>query len=468
MAELSTVETFDIQNRKTLYSLLIAFAIFAIILFMPTPSGLSVLGQRVLAIFALVVVLWVTEPIPLPATAFIPGIMLFLLGIANTPTEAFASYANPAVFFIIGSLIIAQGLVKSGIGKRMALGFLSRCRNSPTLLLFMLIAISSTLAMFISDHLVAAMLLPVAITIVATAKIEGKFKIALVLAIAFGCGIAGLATPSGGARNAVALSFLEEIAGAHISYLGWMKAALPVTLIMIPVIFVILRLMFPPRGINLQAAVDEIRADLMPMSKREWKALAVFLLVLALFVSTSDLVGLGTIAILGAILMFATEVLDWSEAESGVNWGVMFIYGAAITMGVALKNSGAAEWLAQGMLNAFPVGSSPIFIIMGVVLIATVLTTFISDGAASSILVPITINIALITAIEPRVMVLATAIPTAFAYITIFGTPANTIAYGSGFFNSKDLLRAGIFVEIAAMLVMFFVVKYYWSWLGLW
>ena len=467
MAELSTVEVFDIQNRKMLYSLLVAAAIFLVIFFMPTPTGLSVLGQRVLAIFALVVVLWITEPIPLPATAFIPGILLFFLGIAKTPTEAFASYANPAVFFIIGSLIIAQGLVKSGIGKRIALGFLSRCRNSPSLLLFMLVAISAILAMFISDHLIAAMLLPVAITIVATAKIEGKFKIALVLAIAFGCGVAGLATPSGGARNAVALGFLEELAGAQISYLGWMQAALPITLIMIPTIFIILRVMFPPRGINIQNAVDEIRADLHPMSKREWKALGVFLLVLTLFISTSDLVGLGTIAILGAILMFATGVLDWSEAESGVNWGVMFIYGAAITMGVALKTTGAAEWLAQGLLNILPIGS-PLVVIMGVVIIASVLTSFISDGAAASILAPITINMALITAIEPRLMVLATAIPTAFAYITIFGTPANTIVYGSGYFNSKDLLRAGIFVEIAAIAIMFFVVKYYWTWLGLW
>jgi len=456
------------KERSTIY-VFTALVVFLGILAIPEASmpGLSVMGQRAIAIFAFVFVLWITEVIPLPAAALVPGVLLYFLGIRPSPTEAFKTYAHPAVFFIIGSLIIAQGIIQSGLGKRFAFALLSKCRDNANLLLLFFITASAILAMFISDHLVAAMLLPVAIAVIVSAKIEGKFRIGLVFAIAFGCGIAGLATPSGGARNVITLGFLQEMAGVQLSYLEWMIAAVPITLIMIPLLWVVLRFLFPPINVDIKSGITELEKSIRPMGNRQWKTLGVFALTIALFVLTSDLIGLGTAAIIGAVLMFLVGALQWEEAEKSIAWGVMFIYGAALTMGIALKDTGAAAWLAQGALNILP-HASPLMLLISVVVLSAIITNFISDGAAAAVLVPITINIALISELNPAIIAMATAIPCAFAFLTVFGSPRNTIVYSSGYFKSKDLFRAGLVVEIFAITVMVLIAKYYWTWLGMW
>jgi len=464
------LQAFSFSKEKKRFWGALAVIVFLGIILIPSTwiPGLSVVGQRTLAIFALVIVLWLSEALPLPATALAPGILLYLLGVVPSPSEAFKTYAHPAVFFIIGSLLIAYGLMDSGLGKRFAVSLLSKCKRSPTLLLFLIIVVSATLAAFISDHLVAAMLIPVVTTIIIVSEIKGDFKTALVLAVAFGAGIAGLATPSGGARNVVVIGLLQEITGAQITYLEWIVAALPLTLMLIPVIFVSLRLLFPPpKDIDFTKTVEKLSSELGPMGRKEWGALGVFLLTITLFITTSNLIGLGTVALIGAVLMFFVGGADWSEVEKRVPWGVMFIYGAAVTLGITLKDTGAAQWLAKGLMGVIP-HHSPLILIGGVVVLATVVTAVMSDGAAASVLAPITLNVAILADMDPRIMALVTAIPCAFAYVTIFGTPPNTIAYSSGYFDSKQLLKGGIILQICAMVFIFILAKYYWTWLGIW
>ncbi|MAF89460.1 MAG: hypothetical protein CL963_03080 [Euryarchaeota archaeon] len=465
--EITDVEKFREDVTKKRYFGLFSVIILLLLLIIPMP-GLSILGQRAIAIFVFIIILWVSEVVPLPVTAFLPGILLYFFGIYGTPTESFKTYAHPAVFFIIGSLLLAQGLTQSGIAKRLAVKILTYSRNSANLLLLLFVTVSAFLAMFISDHTVAAMLIPVAILIVSMIELKGPFRIALVLAVAFGASIGGLATPSGGARNAVTLGFLQELAGIELSYFTWMKAAAPLTLIMIPIVWIILRITFPPpKDFSIENALAEIKKTVKPMSTRQWRALGVFGFTILLFITSSSLIDLGTIAIFGSILMFLAGVIDWEEAERSIPWGIMFIYGAAITMGISLKDTGAAEWLARGALNVLP-SESPLLIMLSIIIVAAIATEFLSGGASAAILIPISLNIALISNIDPVLIALVTAIPTAFAFLTVYGTPPNTMAYSTGYFKQKDLLKAGLMVEILILLALYTLVKTYWITIGIW
>lgn len=453
-----------VKNRL----MVIAFLIFLILFFVPTPAGLSIEGQRCIALFALIFILWLLEVLPLPVTALMPGIGLFLLGIVPTPADAFKTYANPAVFFVLGSLIFAQGVIKSGLCKRFSLYFISRCRNNLSILLFMIITISALTAAFVSDHLVAAMLLPVIILIVRTAGIKGNFRKALVFGIAFGCAIGGLSTPSGGARNIIVLGLLNEIAEQNISYLEWMIAGFPITLVLIPITwFILIKFYPPPKNADIETAIEKCRAEISPkMSRQEMKVLLIFVLTITLFIFTGSIIGLGTIAILGALLLFITGTLDWKTTESGVNWGVIYIYGAALSMGFALKDTGAGEWLAHQFLSIIP-WNSEFVIYISVALLASILTQFVSDGAAASILAPITIPMAIIGGADPRIAALCTAIPCAFSFLTIFGTPPNAIVYSSGYFNNKDIFGVGKFMAIAAIVMILLAITFYWKFIGI-
>ena len=453
-------------NIKFIYAL-IAAIVFLAILAIPhaTIPGLSIMGQRAIAIFALIFILWITEAIPLAVTALIPGALLVLLGIRPDPTEAFKTYAHPAVFFVIGSLIIAHALVQSGLTKRISYTLISKSKGKPGRLMFMFIALAAIFSAFVSDHLMAALLIPVVVSIIALTDMKSKFRTALLLSVAFGAGLGGLASPSGGARNVIALGLLQELTGQQIAYFEWMRAAFPLMLSMIFVVWIVLRVVFSPDHVNLRPAMKEVEKHVKPLNAVQWKALIVFALTVILFIFTSNLIGLGTVAILGAILMFFTGALTWDEARKRVTWGIMFVYGAAITMGIALMETGAAEWLAQNFLNFMPT-NNPFALLFGVVLLSVILTNFMSDGAASSILAPISITLALLAGLNPRLFAIATAIPCTFSLMTVFGTPPNLIAYETGYLKMRDFAKAGSIVIVAAVFILYLLTRYYWPLIG--
>jgi sodium-dependent dicarboxylate transporter 2/3/5 len=454
------------SNLKFIFALS-SIVIFLAILAIPSEAipGLTVMGQRALAIFILVFMLWITEAIPLAITALIPGALLVILGIRPEPAEAFKTYAHPAVFFVIGSLIIAHGLVQSGLTKRISYTLISKSKARPGRLMFMFIALAAIFSAFVSDHLMAALLIPVVVTIIMMTDLPSSFRTALLLSVAFGAGMGGLASPSGGARNVIALGLLEELTGQQIAYFEWMRAAFPLAITMIFVIWIVLRFVFPYGKVNLRPAMKEVEKHVKPLNFVQWKALIVFAVTIFLFIFTSNLIGLGTVAILGAILMFFAGALTWDEARKRITWGIMFVYGAAITMGIALMETGAAEWIAKNFLTIMPT-NEPFALLFGVVVLSMILTNFMSDGAASSILAPISITLAVLAGFNPRLFAMATAIPCTFSFLTIFGTPPNLIAYETGYLRMRDLAKAGIIIAFIAVFVLYLLTKYYWPMIG--
>jgi len=426
-------------------------------------DGLGTPGRNVFTLFLFIIYLWVSETFPLPVTALMAGVALVLLG--ENRDDAFSSYASDSVFMILGSLIIAQGITKSGAENLIIRRLLGPFTGSNYALIFGIIVICSFMAAIIPDHSVAAIMLPLVLTIADKTDIS-KHKnemVALVLAVAFSCSIAGLATPSGGARNVIAMGFLEEIYNQKISYIQWVVLAAPLTIALIPVVF--LTLIFV-NSVSYRS-IDYYYEKTSSIDERQLLALSILGVTFVLFL-TSGFNGLtlGTSAMIGGILMHIFGVLEWEDSRQRLRWGVMFIYGAALTMGKAMVKHGAADWLAGGLYWLADFGSrygGEVAILLMIIIVTVMLTNVMSDGAAAAILVPITLAVGVEANLPLESVAIITAISTAFAFMTSFGTPPNLIVQASGIPTSNDFVRNGVPLVIFAVLLLIIVEQYYWD-----
>ena len=329
------------------------------------------------------------------------------------------------------------------------------------------------MAAIIPDHRVAAIMLPLVLTIADKTDI-GKHKnemVALVLAVAFSCSIAGLATPSGGARNVIAMGFLEEIYNQKITYVQWVVLAAPLTIALIPVVF------FTLVTVNkvTYRSIDYYYEKTQSIDERQILALSILGITFVLFL-TSGFNGLtlGTSAMIGGILMHTFGVLEWEDSRQRLRWGVMFIYGAALTMGKAMVKHGAADWLAGGLYWLADFGSQyggELAIILMIIIVTVMLTNVMSDGADAAILVPITLAVGVEANLALESIAIITAISTAFAFMTSFGTPPNLIVQASGIPKSNDFVRNGVPLVFFAVVILIVAEHYYWDiareWVGL-
>ena len=463
---------YRIWINRTFRKLIPGLIIFIILLVMPTPEGLTIEGQRTLALFMFIAYLWITETFPLPVTAFMAGVGLLVLGIYTGPgraTDAFAPYAADAVFMVLGSLIMAQGLISSGADRLIAAYLVKHFASSTWKLMGGIVVICAAIASVVPGHSVAAFMLPVVYsTIMATNMKDNRGEMAaMIMAIALGCSVGALATPSGGARNAIAIGYLQELPqfGRQITYLEWVTLALPLTLILIPVTFVVLVLVFKVRNRPLEVT---------PLPKpenqgvRPYLGLAILFVTVVMFLTLSDILSLGAVAMIGGILMFVFGLLRWDAARGELRWGVIFIYGAALTIGKAMEEVGASFWLANQLLGGLGL-MTIIALVVVVVLIVASFTNLMSDAAATALFLPIVVPMAILLGADGNeenyafIVTMATALASGLAFITVFGTPPNTIVHASGLVTSRDFMKAGTVLWIVSVLIMLFVVNTYWK-----
>jgi sodium-dependent dicarboxylate transporter 2/3/5 len=283
-----------------------------------------------------------------------------------------------------------------------------------------------------------------------------------------------LATPSGGARNAIAIGYLDDVFGRQITYFEWVELALPLTIILIPITFVLLKLVFRVKNQPLVLAPDKSDEN---HGIRPYLGIAILMTTVVLFLTLSDKLSLGAVAMLGGILMFVFGLLRWESARGELRWGVIFIYGAALTVGEALRATQAADWIADNALGWLG-GVGLIGLIVFVVLLTAVFTNIMSDAAAVALVLPVVLPLAVVLAGDPTdsdgafspeairnafFITMTTAIASGFAYITVFGTPPNTIVHASGLVTSKDFLKGGFPLWVASILIMLLLVNTYWK-----
>jgi len=435
-----------------------------------------------------VVLCFLTECIPLPAVAFCVGLILVFTRVVSR-NEVAMLYWSDACWFIMGSLMFAAAFVKTGVDKRVCMAMFKKLAvpNTKwiTLIFFLII---TPLAAFISDHALAAMFLPIGMLLYQnslTNEVPEDRELAklLMISIAMACNIGGPGAPSGGARNVIMMTYLTDMFGVDIGYFQWVTYCFPFILVMIPITWFITNLRFRPKIISLAPAMDQLKMEIDKMGgwnkKQIWAMIIFVVMVFGWFTEKAffDLgiypvrLGIGVIAIGGAVAYILAGVVNWRDYQEKVDWGVVWLYAGAIIFGRTLDSTGAAYWLARSVidfLSQFGMDAGlPLMAISNG--LTAILTNLMADGPAAASVGPITLNMA--GMVHPGTtylpfMAMATAIASSFAYCLIIGTPPNAIVYASGYLEPKDYLRVGIPMFFIANVVLLFLTGVYWSFRG--
>lgn len=437
---------------------------------LPSPVGLTSEGKSAIAVFVLCLALWVTQAIPLAVTSICAIVLVPLLGILPK-AETYAIFGNEAVFFILGAFILAGAVLNSGLSNRIALVIMEKFGSDPKRLVLSIFLLSAVLSFFMSEHAVAAMLFPIVLEIAKSLELrpgKSSYGKLLFLSLAWGCVIGGVATFLGGARVPLAVGILNETTGETINFLSYTVAVFPMVVIMLFIGYFLLTNLFP---IDIES-VSKARAVLAErsyeMGKVDYVEYAVGTLMVVTVLSwmvLGEAVGLSTIALIAVIALFVFRLVRWKDIEEYVNWGIVLMYGGAITLGTALDRSGAAEWLANNTIALW--ATTPWLVIALFSLLTLLLTEGISNAAVIAILLPIGIGFAGEFSMSPVLITFVIAVPAGLAFALPMSTPANAIAVSSNYISVKDMAKAGVLMSISAWIVFNLVARYYWPLIGM-
>jgi sodium-dependent dicarboxylate transporter 2/3/5 len=439
--------------------LLLGLALFALLLLLPPPGDLSLPAWRTVAVAALMAVWWIGEALPLPATALLPILLFPLLGIAELH-QAAAPYAHPVVFLFLGGFLLGAAITASGLHARLSAAILHRTGTGSRQLVAGFLLAGALPSMWISNTASAIMLLPVAQSVLDGAP--SRLRKALLLAVAYGCSIGGLATLIGTPPNAMLAAFLDSNYGMPLGFATWLSIGLPVSAAMLALAWLVLtRLAFGP----LEALQTEALPHPGPMSTRE-KRVALLLAAAALAWIFRPLIGdyfpaVGdtTIALAAGLLLFAVPagsekraLLTWDEART-IHWGILLLFGGGLSLAGAITESGLAAALA-GSLSTLA-GYLPQELAAGfgagIVLFATELA---SNTASAAAFLPIAAELAEALGLPLLAMLAPVTLAASCAFMMPVATPPNAIVFGAGGLKVADMARAGLWMNAGAVILL--------------
>jgi sodium-dependent dicarboxylate transporter 2/3/5 len=457
--------------------------------FLTPPEGLDASAIRLLGVAVVVAVWWVTEALPLGATALLPAAAFPLLGILSAH-ETSPAYFSPIILLLLGGFLLALAVERSGVHRRLALHVLLAVGTSPRRLVLGFAVAAGVMSMWISNTATTLVMMPVALAIADRASRpeipEGDaraFALAILLGTGYGASVGGMGTPVGTPPNLIAIRVLGEAPSeGGFTFVTWMLASLPAVVILIPLVWYVLTRLFPkvPDTLPLGAA-EVLRADLAalgPWRRSEVASLAVFGLAAVLWVTRPDLplgeglviegwasrLGLegthdGAVAVAVALLAFALpsgegdgeRLLPWKTALD-VPWGLVLLFGGGIALSKGFDATGLSAWL--GGVLAEVAGSSLTAFVALASLGGTFGTEVMSNTALANILMPILASTAEQAAIDPRALVWPVALACSCAFMMPAATGPNAIVFGTGRIRIIEMVRAGFLTNWLAWAVI--------------
>mgnify|MGYP003835767909 CR=1 FL=1 len=421
------------------------------------PGNLDPAAVRTgLAVLSLAAILWLTEALPLALTAILVAIVASLTGCLDV-TRSFAGFAHPLIFLFLGGFGMAAALSRQGIDRWIAsrILVLGRGRFHPTAIALFLV--SALLSMWISNTATVALLLPVALGVLArvsegtpadTARREGTY---LMLGIAYSASIGGIGTLIGTPPNAIAAAALG------IGFSEWMGIALPLVAILLPVLFLLLRLVVRPGRI----APFEIQRQDFEFTRPRVATLAVFVGAITCWLAGAPLSrhfgiesGFDTIVAVTALLVLAiARLVDWRDIDRATDWGVLLLFGGGITLSRVLGVTGASAYLAD-RIRLLAEGWPTLLLVGVLVLFMIFLTELSSNTASTALMVPIFAAVAADLGRSPRALVLPIAMAASCAFMLPIATPPNAIVFASGRVTQGEMMRAGLRLNLLFALIL--------------
>jgi solute carrier family 13 (sodium-dependent dicarboxylate transporter), member 2/3/5 len=467
--------------------------ILAVLAYFTLPTGegaLSPEGVAVVSVGILMAVWWITEALPLPATALLPIALFPLFGVVEVG-DATAPYASDVIFLFMGGFMIALAMQRWGLHRRIALLTVMAVGTRPVRVIGGFMIATGFLSMWVSNTATAVMMLPIGLSVLALVFGDGasrpadeeevaeeltgpgasNFAVCLMLAIAYAASIGSLATLIGTPPNLFMAGFLEETYDISIGFGQWMLVGLPLAVTFLFITWVVLtRFVYPPEIDEISGGRDLIRSQLDEMgsiSRGEKVVLTVFVLTALAWVTReplSDLPFFGGlsdagIAIIAAIALFTIPIdwrngvfaMDWRTALE-LPWGVLLLFGGGLSLASAVVETGVDEWIGSlvGDLTILPA------LLLVVVAAAAILllTELTSNTATAATFLPILAGVAIGVGLDPLLLVVPAALAASCAFMMPVATPPNAIVFGSGYVTIVQMVRAGVWLNVIAIVLI--------------
>lgn len=470
-----------------------ALLVMAAIVLMPAVEGLPVTGQRVLAILAFAVILWVTEAVSYEVSAlWIIALMALLVG--SVPQEdgslygtkkalsmAMGGFTSSGLVLVAAALFIAAAMRVSRLDQRIALITLSKLGTGYSRILLGTIVVTVILSLMVPSATArVACVVPIMMGIIETFGIrkDSRFAAGVMIMVATSTSIWNVGIQTAAAQNLVSADLIQKYTGHEVSWFNWLLAGAPWALVMSAVAFFVIRWMIPGEAVDLPGGKAEIKqrvAELGPMRREEKTLLVLTLVLLFLWATAGYLHPLDTATVTAAGLAFlllpGVGVMSWKEAQSRIPWGTLVVFGVGISLGSALLATGAGRWLGETITTSMGLSELPPLWLFGALSLFLILVHigFASATALTSTMMPV--MLALLTAvgeltnIPGMAMLLGFAI--CFGFILPVNSPQNMVCIGTDTFTSREFIRIGIVITVSGFVLLMVFAATWWRWLGL-
>lgn len=451
--------------------------VFFGMLLAPVPAELAPQAWSVAAVGLFMAIWWVTEAIPIPATALLPIILFPLLEVGPV-SEATSPFANPLIYLFMGGFIIALAMERTNLHRRIALNVVLLVGTKPKSIIVGFMMAAAFLSMWVSNTATAMMMLPISLSIISlvesdhamdTGEFRTNFALVMLLCLAYACNIGGIGTLIGTPPNALMAGYMLDNYDVEIGFAQWMLIGVPLVVVSLPLVFIVLtKYVFPVRITQIPGGRAVIARELReagPMTRSEKMVAIVFTLTAMCWIfrplmqEAIPFISDTGIAITGAVVMFLLPedfrrgafVLNWEDAKK-LPWEVLILFGGGLSLAAAITSTGLAEWIGNGLsvLDWMPI----MILVFFSLLVIIFLTEVTSNTATAAAFLPILASVAIAMGQDPLLLAIPAAIGASCAFMLPVATPPNAIVYGSGLVSIPKMARAGLVFNIMMVFII--------------
>ena len=448
------------RGIATRAGLVLAVLVAIATVLLPTPDGLTPGGKNLIGVFAIALILWVTEGIPIAVTSLLVIVLQWLLQIAP-PGAAIAGFMTPVFFFVLTMFCIAEVVVSSGLARRFAVALLIRSGNDSRRVVLAFMVGTSTISTIVSDVPAAAIWMSMALPLLARVHAvpgQSSFGKALMIGIPFASFIGGVATPAGSSINILAIFQIEQFGKVSVTFLQWMGLGVPMWLILTPIAWWVLMRCYPPERPTV-GDPEELRQErqaLGGLTTSEKKVLGLLSLMLVLWIASSWIRAIDTtmVAMAGAVAMFlpGINLLTWPRAQRSIGWDALMLVGGVTSLGAAAGSTGLAKYLVAALPDMQLWSAAGAIALISAVTVLLHLPLPINPAIVGVLIPPIAL-LALATGQNPALY----ALPVGFTASCAMLLPLDAVAvitYAKGYYRMTDMLLPGAIISVAWIVVM--------------
>jgi sodium-dependent dicarboxylate transporter 2/3/5 len=476
------------------WGLLLALAVGIVVMALPTPSGLPVAGQRMLAIFVFAVVTWITEAVSYEVSSvLIVALIAVLLGLAPDVAKpatmigttkalgmALGGFASTALALVAAALVIAAAMTITGLDRRIALRTLAVVGTSTRRILLGTIVVTVALSFVVPSATArTACVVPIMLGVIAAFGVDrrSRFAAAIMITVAQATSIWNIGIQTSAAQNVLAVGFMQKLLGESVSWFEWLVAGAPWSIAMSVVLYFVVLKVLPPEAEHFEGGADAVRdelAKLGPMTSAQWKLASATLVLLGFWSTEKILHGFDTttttLAVLSILFLPGIGIMTWKDVQSRIPWGTLVVFGVGISLGTALLDTKAGAWLAEIVVQRFGLEAlSPfaVFATLGAFLIVIHLG-FASATALMSAMLPIVISVLqrLPDHTHTLGLTMVLAYTVSFGFVLPVNAPQNMVCIGTGTFTPGQFRSVGLWVTAIGYAMLLLFAATWWRWLG--